>query len=51
MTATYSNYVDGQFTTTATDYLDVTNPATNDLLARVPETDAAEVDRAVAAAR
>src|SRR3989440_12009840 len=57
MTATTTrvleNYVGGRWTpaTAATEVLDVTNPATGDVLARVPLSGAADVDAAVAAAR
>jgi len=46
------NYVGGRFTAaTATDALDVTNPATGAVLARVPLSSAADLDAAVRAAR
>src|SRR3954447_19623789 len=47
------NYVAGQWTpaTAATDELDVTNPATGEVLARVPLSGAADLDAAVRAAR
>ena len=46
------NYVGGHWTaSTATDALDVTNPATGEVLARVPLSSAADLDAAVAAAR
>jgi malonate-semialdehyde dehydrogenase (acetylating) / methylmalonate-semialdehyde dehydrogenase len=56
MTATTTrlleNYVGGRWTPAAVSAaLDVTNPATGAVLARVPLSDAAELDRAVAAAR
>ncbi|NMR32251.1 aldehyde dehydrogenase [Crystallibacter degradans] len=51
MTTRYHNYVDGTFATTTASYKEVTNPATHEILALVPETEAAEVDAAVAAAR
>jgi malonate-semialdehyde dehydrogenase (acetylating)/methylmalonate-semialdehyde dehydrogenase len=45
------NYVDGGWCESlATDYLPVTNPATGEVMARVPLSPAAEVARAVAAA-
>jgi malonate-semialdehyde dehydrogenase (acetylating)/methylmalonate-semialdehyde dehydrogenase len=46
------NYVAGQWTpaTAATDVLDVTNPATGEVLARVPLSGAADLDAAVRAA-
>jgi len=47
------NYIDGRFTpaTSATEILDVTNPATGEVLARVPLSGSADLDAAVAAAR
>jgi malonate-semialdehyde dehydrogenase (acetylating) / methylmalonate-semialdehyde dehydrogenase len=47
------NYIAGQWTpaTAATDELDVTNPATGEVLARVPLSGSADLDAAVAAAR
>jgi malonate-semialdehyde dehydrogenase (acetylating)/methylmalonate-semialdehyde dehydrogenase len=47
------NYVGGQWTpaTAASDALDVTNPATGEVLARVPLSGAADLDAAVRAAR
>ena len=46
-----SNYINGRWTeSTATDWLDVTNPATAEVLARVPLSDASEVAAAVEAA-
>jgi malonate-semialdehyde dehydrogenase (acetylating)/methylmalonate-semialdehyde dehydrogenase len=47
------NYVGGQWTaaTSATEELDVTNPATGEVLARVPLSGAADLDAAVRAAR
>ncbi|HUO73136.1 MAG TPA: CoA-acylating methylmalonate-semialdehyde dehydrogenase [Solirubrobacteraceae bacterium] len=47
------NYVDGEWTpaVAATDVLDVTNPATGEVLARVPLSGAADLDAAVRAAR
>src|SRR5436190_8801886 len=47
------NYVGGAWTpaTAATEALDVTNPATGDVLARVPLSGAADLDAAVKAAR
>ncbi|TMM04363.1 MAG: CoA-acylating methylmalonate-semialdehyde dehydrogenase [Actinobacteria bacterium] len=48
-----NNYVAGRWTaaTAATDTLDVTNPATGEVLARVPLSGAADLDAAVRAAR
>jgi malonate-semialdehyde dehydrogenase (acetylating) / methylmalonate-semialdehyde dehydrogenase len=47
------NYVDGEWTParSATDVLDVVNPATGEVLARVPLSGAADLDDAVRAAR
>src|SRR6185436_6176141 len=47
------NYVAGAWTpaTAASDALDVTNPATGEVLARVPLSGAADLDAAVKAAR
>jgi malonate-semialdehyde dehydrogenase (acetylating)/methylmalonate-semialdehyde dehydrogenase len=47
------NYIDGRFTpaTSATEILDVTNPANGEVLARVPLSGAADLDAAVTAAR
>ena len=46
------NYVAGQWTpATSSEQLPVTNPATGDVLARVPLSSAADLDAAVAAAR
>jgi malonate-semialdehyde dehydrogenase (acetylating) / methylmalonate-semialdehyde dehydrogenase len=47
------NYIGGRFTPAqaATEVLDVTNPATGEVLARVPLSGAADLDAAVAAAR
>jgi betaine-aldehyde dehydrogenase len=49
---TYQLYINGEFvapTTTAT--IDVIDPATTDVIAKTPDASAADVDRAVAAAR
>jgi malonate-semialdehyde dehydrogenase (acetylating) / methylmalonate-semialdehyde dehydrogenase len=47
-----SNYVGGRWTESeSSDLLDVTNPASNDVIARVPLSTASELDAAVAAAR
>ena len=41
------NYVDGEWRqSSAADYLDVVNPATNDVLGQVPLSPASEVDQA-----
>ena len=46
------NYVGGEWITPqTTEYLDVTNPATSDLLGRVPLSNRADVEQAVAAAQ
>ncbi len=48
---TLSNYIDGQWcVSTATEYLDVINPATAQLLAKVPLSPASEVNQAAEAA-
>ena len=45
------NYINGQWQeSTASEWQDVPNPATGELLARVPQSDAAEVSRAIDAA-
>lgn len=46
----YENYINGEFVPSA-DHFDVLNPATGAVLARVPASDADQVDRALAAAR
>jgi len=49
---TYQNLIDGQWTGAASGKLfDVMNPATDEVMARVPEAGAADVDKAVKAAR
>jgi malonate-semialdehyde dehydrogenase (acetylating) / methylmalonate-semialdehyde dehydrogenase len=51
-TRVLGNYINGDWRPAATgEQLDVTNPATGELLARVPLSGAADVDAAVAAAR
>src|SRR3954468_15087567 len=51
-TRVIDNYVGGRWTASAsTELLDVTNPASGDVLARVPLSTAGELDAAVAAAR
>lgn len=46
------NYIDGEWRASgATDYLDVTNPATAEVLGRTPFSPAAEVDKAAQAAQ
>jgi malonate-semialdehyde dehydrogenase (acetylating)/methylmalonate-semialdehyde dehydrogenase len=51
-TRTLNNYVAGAWTpASASDALDVTNPATGEVLARVPLSGAADLDAAVKAAR
>lgn len=47
----YVNFVDGAFTAPSAGSIEVFNPADGSLLAVVPESDATEVDAAVAAAR
>ncbi len=51
MTEHYKDYVDGRFVEAAASMLDVYNPATQELLARVPESSADTVEAAIAAAR
>lgn len=51
MTTEYQNYIDGRFVPHKGGMIDVHNPATHELLAKVPESDDATVDEAVAAAR
>jgi len=46
----YQNYINGQFVSSA-EHFEVLNPATGALLAKVPASDADQVDRALAAAR
>lgn len=50
MTTLYPNLIDGELVTTATS-LDVVNPANEQVIGQVPSCGAAELDRAVAAAR
>jgi acyl-CoA reductase-like NAD-dependent aldehyde dehydrogenase len=50
MTRSYNNLIDGELVTTAAT-LDVINPATEEVIARVPSCGKEELDRAVAAAR
>src|SRR5215468_12345275 len=52
-TRVLDNYIGGQWTpaAAATDELDVTNPATGEVLARVPLSGSADLDAAVQAAR
>jgi len=48
----YTNYIDGEWVPAASaGTLDVINPATREVIARVPDSGAADVDRAVQAAR
>lgn len=47
----YRNYADGAFVDGGSDLIDVINPATGAVIARVPESNAIEIDLAVAAAR
>ncbi|HEX7804045.1 MAG TPA: aldehyde dehydrogenase [Pseudoxanthomonas sp.] len=51
MTKTYNNYIDGAFTADTASHIDVSNPATGALLARIPDSDASVVAQAVAAAK
>lgn len=51
MTKTYNNYIDGAFTANTASHIDVRNPATGVLLARIPDSDASVVAQAVAAAK
>ena len=52
MVTKYSNYINGRFVDNTSDaMIDVFNPATHELLARVPEASQEEVDSAVQAAR
>jgi lactaldehyde dehydrogenase/glycolaldehyde dehydrogenase len=53
MTKLYKNFIDGQFTadTAEAEAVEVTNPATGALLARIPDSDETVVARAVEAAR
>jgi len=51
-TTTLRNYIGGEWVTAqATEYLDITNPATGEALGQVPLSTAGDVDQAVAAAR
>ncbi|WP_225938316.1 CoA-acylating methylmalonate-semialdehyde dehydrogenase [Leptothermofonsia sichuanensis] len=51
MTAVLQNYIDGEWCASeATEFLDVVNPATTEVLAKVPLSTAGEVDRAAQAA-
>ena len=47
----YRNYIDGQFMAEPANTIDVFNPANGQLLSRVPEAGAGEVEQAVAAAK
>jgi len=51
MSTTYSNFIDGAFTAAPANTIDVHNPATGELLAKIPDSDATDVASAVAAAR
>jgi lactaldehyde dehydrogenase/glycolaldehyde dehydrogenase len=51
MVAVYMNYVDGRFLPNTDAMIDVTNPATHELLAHVPDSGKQVVDQAVEAAR
>jgi lactaldehyde dehydrogenase/glycolaldehyde dehydrogenase len=46
----YQNYINGEFVSSS-EHFEVLNPATGALLAKVPASDAGQVDRALAAAR
>lgn len=50
MTTPYENYIDGAFSPVS-EFADVENPATQEIIGRVPRSTADDVDRAVAAAR
>jgi lactaldehyde dehydrogenase/glycolaldehyde dehydrogenase len=50
MTTTYQNYIGGAFVESA-NHIEVSNPANGELLSRVPESTAEDVERAIAAAR
>ena len=44
--------INGQFTTSSTtEWIDITDPATQDIIAKVPQTTADEINQAVAAAK
>lgn len=47
----YQNYIDGAFISKAESYIDVLNPATGDLLGRIPDANESDVNSAVKAAR
>lgn len=47
----YHNYIDGGFVQNPAALIDVLDPSTGSVIARVPDSDATEIDRAVAAAR
>lgn len=51
MTTVYRNFIDGAFASAPDATIDVTNPANGELLARIPDSDAPAVARAVEAAR
>lgn len=51
MTKRYKNYIDGAFAPETAGSIEVRNPATGALLAHIPDSDAAVVDQAVAAAK
>lgn len=51
MTKSYKNYIDGAFTADTAGWIEVNNPATGALLARIPDSDASVVAQAVAAAK
>lgn len=47
----YQNYIDGAFISKTENYIEVLNPATGDLLGRIPESNESDVNSAVKAAR
>jgi len=51
MVVTYRNFINGAFAAAPANTLDVHNPATGALLAKIPDSDASDVANAVAAAR
>lgn len=51
MARKFDNYIDGKWVPSSGSSIEVTNPATHDLLAMVPDSSKADVDAAVAAAR
>ena len=47
----YQNYINGEFVESLGPRIEVTNPATGEVLASIPDSGAEQVDSAVAAAR